>query len=229
VKYGVTITLTGVALITICKNANPLLCALGIWLGGNFILLGVAHFGRNHRIFGKRADGRLRAWSFVLFFPLVIVNTTIWHHARFLGSEPSLNKVTDDLFVGRRLLSAEVPQEFANYVDLTAEFQEPQKPRLTAGYVAFPILDGAAPTLDELDAVISRLRPGSTFIHCAQGHGRTGLVALAILLSRGAVDRVDDGLALLRKARPGIRLNGDQLRCIEAYADRLRASLPQRR
>ena len=87
--------------------------------------------------------------------------------------------------------------------------------------MAFPILDAAAPEPQALRAAVSRLGRGPTFVHCAQGYGRTGLFALAILLSSGAVKDVQEGLSLLASARPAIRLNPDQFTCIEAYAKEL--------
>jgi protein-tyrosine phosphatase len=120
--------------------------------------------------------------------------------------------------VGRRLLAHEVVGEFANYVDLTAEFSEPSAIRRNPGYMSVPILDGSAPDPAALDQAVSRLRPGRTFIHCAQGHGRTGLFALAMLLRSGRAGSADEGLRKLQAARPGVRLSKVQLRCIERFA-----------
>src|SRR5207244_2126500 len=119
--------------------------------------------------------------------------------------------------VGRRLLPGELEGEFINYVDLTAEFAEPFAIRKSAGYVSFPILDGSAPDPESLQEFVNRLRPGRTFIHCAQGHGRTGLFALAIMLKSGAVRTVAEGLEKLGAVRPGIRLSAVQLKCIEEF------------
>ena len=71
-----------------------------------------------------------------------------------------------------------------------------------------------------LHQVICGLRPGKTFVHCAQGYGRTGVFALAVLLKSGAVRTVSDGLGMLRGARPGITLNCVQRECVEAFAAR---------
>ena len=137
---------------------------------------------------------------------------------RAIRGEPARTAVTDHLVVGRRLLRSEICETFDNYVDLTAEFIEPSAIRCSPGYCSFPILDGSAPTVEALHAVVNSLRPGRTFVHCAQGHGRTGLFALAVLLSSGAAKAAEDGLQLLRAARPGIRLNRIQRQCIWNYA-----------
>ena len=53
-------------------------------------------------------------------------------------------------------------------------------------------------------------------VHVAQvGHGRTGLFAAALLLHSGATNSIDECLAILKAARPGIRLNRAQRKCLE--------------
>jgi hypothetical protein len=56
--------------------------------------------------------------------------------------------------------------------------------RQSPGYFLLPILDGAAIKPDVLKRTIDGLLPGSTYIHCAQGHGRTGMFCAALLIRR---------------------------------------------
>jgi len=189
-----------------------------VWLGCDFMSLGIAHTKGAHRVFGKRPDGSLPLWSWFVFFPLLIYIAIVWHGIRLLSREPAQNTVTSDLVIGRRLLPHEIEGEFDNYVDLTAEFVEPPSISKSSAYYCFPILDGAAPDPESLRRAIGRLRPGKTFIHCAQGHGRTGLFALAVLLKSGAAKTVEEGLDILLAARPGVRLNAAQRRCIGRFA-----------
>src|SRR5262249_52871815 len=99
---------------------------LMVWLGFDFFVLGIAHIKRAHNLFGKRPDGSLPLWSWIVFLPLLLYTSGVWRLSRFLSREPSQNKVTDDLVIGRRLLPREVEGTFVNYIDLTAEFQEPR-------------------------------------------------------------------------------------------------------
>lgn len=191
---------------------------LAVWLGCNFLVLGVAYGCGAHQVFGKRADGTLPWWSRLVFLPLLVYARVVWHFIRLFSREPKQNMVTEQLVIGRRLLPFEVQGEFDNFVDLTAEFSEPSSIRCSPCYRSFPILDGSAPTPQALRAAVAGLRPGRTFIHCAQGHGRTGLFALAVLLSSGLARNVEDGLRILCKARPAVRLSRAQRRCIEIYA-----------
>ena len=191
---------------------------LAVWLGCNFLVLAIAHFRGAHRVFGKKQNGTLPLWSWLLFLPLHIYTITVWRLIRLFSREPTLNVVTEKLVVGRRLLKSEHDETFDNSVDLTAEFQEPSAIRRSPGYFNFPILDASAPSPEALRAAVDRLRPGRTFIHCAQGHGRTGLFALAMLLTSGAARDLDEGLRMLTAVRPRIRLTRVQQRCIQIYA-----------
>jgi hypothetical protein len=188
------------------------------WLGANFLILAGAYLTRAHRVFGKTPTGTLPLWSWCAFFPYLIYASVVWNLARILSREQSTNQVTDNLVVGRRLLTKELVGDCANYVDLTTEFQEPCEIRRSSAYISFPILDAGAPKPESLRKAVASLKPGKTFVHCAQGHGRTGLFALAILITTRVGTSVEDGLKLLQDARPGIRLNKEQLRCIEHYA-----------
>lgn len=197
-------------------GALPL--SIAVWLGLNFIILGIAHHRGNHKIFGKRANGKLSWWSWLLFFPLLLGATTVWHIIRIFSREPAQGKVTDHLAIGRRLMARERTEQYENFVDLTSEFSEPASIRNSPSYRCFPILDGAAPSLEELHVAVTDLGEGSTFVHCAQGHGRTALFALAYLLNKRIAVGVDDGLDMLRAARPAVRLNREQEKCIRLYA-----------
>lgn len=190
---------------------------LFVWLGVDLVLLGIAHARGSSRVFGKGRNGELPVWSWCVFLPLHLLNNLLWHSIRLLSSEPAQNTVTDRLVVGRRLLAKEVEGSFDNYVDLTAEFAEPTPIGKSPAYVLFAMLDGSAPSPEVLRATVASLRPGRTFVHCAQGHGRTGLFALALLIDSGQASNIQDGLCLLLTARPRIRLNREQRRCIEQY------------
>jgi len=194
-----------------------------LWPGANFLILGIAHFKNAPGIFGKRPDGTLPFWSWLIFLPLLLYTNLLWRIACLLSREPAQNTVSAGLVVGRRLFPSEVDGEFVNYVDFTAEFPEPTAIRRLSAYQCFPILDGGIPRIEELNNALDRLRPGRTFIHCAQGHGRTGLFALAMLLKRGVVQTVDEGLEKLCASRPGIQLNKVQRQCIEKFAASLKS------
>lgn len=190
------------------------------WLGLDFLVISVAYAIKASGVFGKRSDGTIPWWSYVVFFPYLVMSAAMWNLSRLVSRESAANAISKELVVGRRLAGGEPAPEFENCVDLTAEFQEAIHIRNTPGYVSFPVLDAGIPDPAALKRVISGLKPGRTFVHCAQGHGRTGMVALAILLTSKAVDSIDEGMRLLRTARPGIRLNRTQRQFIADFVVR---------
>jgi protein-tyrosine phosphatase len=115
----------------------------------------------------------------------------------------------------------EIAGDFENFVDLTSEFQEPATLRRLAAYRSFPILDASAPEPETLREVLDSLRPGKTFVHCAQGHGRTGLFAAALLLHSKKANSPEEAVRMLQRARPGIVLNASQKACLERFAEML--------
>jgi protein-tyrosine phosphatase len=216
-KHAVLLVLLGLALTTM-GVAQGGWFLISVWFGMNFLLVGLAHFGKWHRILGKRSDGTLPLWSWLVFGPLLLYTSAVWHLLRLLNREPAQNTVTTDLVVGRRLLPSETQEHFENYVDLTAEFVELARIRNSEGYICFPILDGSAPDPGALRDALKELRPGKTFIHCAQGHGRTGLFACALLLASGKARSVDEGLSMLQNVRPRVRLSRAQRACLDQFA-----------
>jgi diacylglycerol kinase (ATP) len=192
---------------------------LAAWLGCDLLALGFAHAKGVHRIFGKRPDGTLPLWAWLVFFPVLSYTLVAWHLGRIFSRTPAHSVVTGQLVIGRRLLATELDGEFDNYVDLTAELAEPAAVRQLASYRSFPILNDAAPLPAALRSAIRNLKPGRTFVHCGRGYHRGALFALAMLLKSGVAHSVEDGLRMLTAARPGIRLNRAQCECIRGYAD----------
>src|SRR5438874_12779044 len=217
-SYRHLLALFGALLVTI-GMAEGGWTLLALWPGGGFVALAIAHRKGAHRLFGKRPDGSLPLWSWLVFFPLLVYMWAIWHLTRIVKHEPARSVVSRQLVIERRLLASELDENFDNYIDLTAEFAEPSTIRRCPAYRSFPILNDAAPSPEALRAAIHSLRPGRTFVHCGRGYGRAGLFALAALLTSGEAASVEDGMRMLRAARPGVRLNQEQQRCIQCFEE----------
>ncbi len=213
IRYQYLLTLLGVALALFGLVHGAWFLAAA-WAGGNFIVLGVAHWCGWHRLFGKRTDGTLPTWSWIVFLPLLGFSAGVFHLLRLFSREAAYNAISKRLVVGRRLLGKELQGDFQNIIDLTAEFSEPASIRRSPAYRSFPILDGGAPNPEVLRKAVESLRAGRTFVHCAQGHGRSGLFALAVLLSSGEASNIEDGMQMLRAARPAICLSREQWDCV---------------
>ncbi len=192
---------------------------LAVWLGCDLLALAYAHAKGVHRIFGKRPDGTLPLWAWLVFFPVLGYTLIVWHSHRIFSRKPPWSVITGQLVVGRRLLASDLEGAFDNYVDLTAELTEPSAIRRLPAYRSFPILNDAAPSPEALRVAIRSLKPGRTFVHCGRGYHRSALFALAMLLTSGVAHSVEDGLRMLTAARPGMRLKRPQYKCIQGYAD----------
>jgi len=192
------------------------------YAGASCFFLALAYAGTGTGLFGKRNTGEHTLQSWLLFTPYFLVNSLIARLHRNLSREPPFAEVVPNLFFGRRLGEVEARQAvtlgWLSVLDLTPEFAETSTLRALPGYRSFPILDATAPSEDELrDAIhwLSRaVIAGPVYVHCALGHGRTGCVVIAYLMSTGVVTTAIEGVKLLQTQRPGVRLNRTQLRAL---------------
>ncbi|PKK88556.1 MAG: hypothetical protein CVV64_18310 [Candidatus Wallbacteria bacterium HGW-Wallbacteria-1] len=208
-KYSVLFTLLGCSISFLALGHGGGLHLLH-WFSLNCFLLAFGYGGVGPGIYGKGPDGTLPIWSWIIHLPFLTYTHCMWYLVCILSKENPLDQVNYDIFIGRRLRAFEVPEGIVNYVDLTAEFQDPASVRSSESYLSFPILDAHIPEISDLKRTIASLKPGKTYIHCAQGHGRTGLFAIALMASRGLIETYDQGITLLREKRPDLGLNRHQ-------------------
>jgi protein-tyrosine phosphatase len=71
--------------------------------------------------------------------------------------------------------------------------------------------------LEELQELLKRIPDGPVLVHCAQGHGRTGTIAIAILADRLLISSLEEGLQVVQAVRPGIKLNARQKSLLQKY------------
>lgn len=181
-----------------------------LWPSLSLLLLATGYAGVGARVLGKRPSGTLATWAKILHSPNLIYASLVWNLVRLASREPPISRVDDRLFLARRLTSAEMREDVAHIIDLTAEVDEPAGLRNHPGYICMPILDAGIPDAEAMKRVIERVRSNSVLVHCAMGHGRTGLFALLLLAHRGQAESVAEGLAILSRSRPGIGLNRAQ-------------------
>lgn len=188
----------------------PASSVLWFWAGLSFSVVGGGYAGLGPKVFGKTENGKLAIPNKVILLPFLAYSWGIWHVYRLLNREEAISEVSDDLIIGRRLLSQELPADIDVVIDLTAEFDEPSGIRSHPGYRSFPILDAEVPSAAVMSPFLESIPEGRVYLHCAQGHGRTGVVALCLLFHQGRIEDVEEGLKKLRKARPGLGLNRKQ-------------------
>ena len=188
----------------------------------SFILVGAAYGRVGPRLFGKRPNGTIPALVVVLLFPFLLFTWSVWRLLVLTSREPGYAELTSNLVIGRRLLAHELPDDVDTVVDLTAEFIEPRAIRQSVAYRAFPILDADSPDPTELYDLANELRnmEGRIYLHCAQGHGRTALVAAMYLIVSQHVQSVEDAITAVQSVRPKARLNDGQIETIRLAAQR---------
>ncbi|MFC1597670.1 dual specificity protein phosphatase family protein [Planctomycetota bacterium] len=200
-------------------NAGPIL----LWVGADFILVGLAYFGLGPSLLGKRSDGSTALWSVLLFFPYLFGIDTIWRARRLLSPTPPFQELIPGIFIGRRLFPREYPASVDCVVDLTCELSEFREVRRSQRYLSLPILDGHAPKLADLLDLIGRIDDirGTVYVHCAEGYGRTGMIAAAILLAKGLAHDPDEAIRAVQRKRPGVHLYRAQHRAVAQVAQAL--------
>jgi protein-tyrosine phosphatase len=215
--------------------ASLLLCVAAlVERGGHLVLLwpalslglaAAAYAGAGPGLFGKRPDGTLHPLSVLGLFPFFGFSWLIWHVSRLASGEEPFHRLAPRIWIGRRLLHREYPEGVEAVVDLTCEFQEPRLVRSRRIYRSFPVLDGGVPEPGALVALVREIQELAVrcrvYIHCAEGHGRTGTVAAALLIALGDAPGPEEALRLLRERRPTARLSGRQVDLVHTVAPEL--------
>jgi hypothetical protein len=222
-KYPLVFT-TAAALLTFLAVQLEGPGWLLLWPAASFGAVALAYAGMGPRVFGKQPDGRMRPVALLVLLPYLLLTWATWHLARKLSREPPHAEVVPGLLVGRRLLPGELPPGTGTVLDLTSEFIEPRGIRTACRYVSLPVLDASTLPEDRVAPILRALatQPAPLYVHCAQGHGRTGMMAAALLVARGQARDARTALALVQRVRPGVRLSPVQARALEALTDALR-------
>ena len=191
------------------------------WLGLNFLIVGLAYGGLGPGIFGKQPSGKLAAWAVVLLLPYFGLTWGLWHLQRAIRREACCNEVAPGVWIGRRAFAHELPANVRTVVDLTAEFAEPAAVCTGRQYLCFPLLDAHAPQQAELRSIVAALldAPSPIYVHCALGHGRSGMITSALLRARGIVENVSEAEQLILEKRPEARMNARQRKALRLLCD----------
>lgn len=215
-KYAIIFGILGVYLIVLSyglEGAGWLL----LWPGFSLVSVAVAYAGLGPSVYGKRSNGRMAWWALLLLLPYLLLTWLVWHIQRRMSKEPCCHEVAPHLWIGRRAFEAELPPDVSLIVDLTAEFPERSRVRAGRSYLCLPILDGLVPGEQELRQLVDKTATwsGSVYIHCALGHGRSALVAAAVLVKRELAADAKQAEAMLCQVRRAIYLKPVQRRLLE--------------
>lgn len=220
-KYGVLFAVMSIVTI-VASRGSTYYGVMFLWPAATFAILSLGYFFLGAMIFGKRPNGTLGAINVVLMLPYLLLVWVVWHGLRLVRRNAPYEELVDGILIGRRLLPSEFPAGVASVFDLTCEFVEPRQIRQLV-YHACPVLDGAAPKVEKLLAWarLVLVAPKPAFIHCAEGHGRTGLLAATVLIEAGNAESASEALRLVQSKRSGVRLKRVQFKCLERAAARI--------
>jgi hypothetical protein len=222
VRYGVLFLLFGALLAYEAISPYGWHWVL-LWPALSFCLVAAAYLGLGPCLFGKREDGSLAWYSVLPLLPYFLYTWGLWHLLRLFRNEDCFNEFAPGLFVGRRAFPHELPKDVSLIVDMTCEFVEPRGVRSGRTYLCFPTLDGSVPTDESFARLVRSVVEwsGPVYIHCAEGHGRSGAAAAAVLVAKGHVSSGEEALVELQEVRPRIGLNKQQKKAVERLGRRL--------
>ncbi|MCA9177554.1 MAG: dual specificity protein phosphatase family protein [Planctomycetales bacterium] len=209
------------SLLALALGAQALQGGWFMWLGWpavSLALVAVAYALGDARLFGKLPNGRRRPIAALALFPYLLFARVVWEMWACCSRECPCHEVNSQLWLARRLRTRECPANVTVFCDLTCELGDPSTQRDTAGYRCFPILDGGVRPAAELVELVRSLEVPAgqrVLIHCANGHGRTGMVAAIWLVANQLARDAEEAVALLRAARPGVSLRTSQREAVD--------------
>lgn len=229
-KYAITFGAVSLAMLALATQ----LPAAGSWLAISIALAfgGVAlgYAGLGPRVFLKRRGGQLHPLSYLIFWPVHLLNwISLWFFRR-ATREHLWVEVAPNLWLGPRLDEASAREAVAGGVqavlDLAAELPECRVFRDLNAYRNLPVLDTRAPGYRELHEVIRWVNGfralGPVYVHCALGHGRSATVVAGCLVMNGECPDWEAAEDRLRALRPGVKLKPNQRMALKMLALRLR-------
>ncbi|MBX3247802.1 MAG: hypothetical protein KF901_11535 [Myxococcales bacterium] len=216
--FGVLLSLVTLGYAGVAFALHPLapdVAAVVLYLALGFGVAALAYLALGPGLFGKREDGSRAVWGYVVAGPFFVAVALARLLQRAITREAPWDEVAPDLYVGRPVTLAALPERAATVVDLTAELLEAREVRDACHYVCLPVLDGTAPSPEALAELARRAlaSPAPHYVHCAAGHGRSAMLAAVLLVARGEASDVGDAERLMKRARPRVRLTRAQAEC----------------
>lgn len=182
------------------------------WLTINALFFAIVYALNKPNWFLKSYKGKVNTFILILNLPWLIFTFIVWHIQRIFSNENRFDQITGtNIFIGRRLLSHELPQYINVVIDLTCEFNEPFFNKVA--YINIPLLDAVAPSQEiftTIEDLKNKLIGKSVFIHCAQGHGRTALFTSILLVKLGVASNYCEAHKLILSSRPKATMSGSQ-------------------
>lgn len=216
-------------------HAGPELAAcagLTAWLGLGWLCAGLAIVFDRPALYCKRRDGTLPGvvWLYLGSWLLVYRGCHLLKWLlplcglRWKRGDREFDLVAPRLLLGRllwQLPTLKGVPEVRMVIDMTCEWTEPWALRNVEQYLAVPVVDTTRPTTEQAAFAARRavhfLRDpdaGSVYVHCANGYGRSAVVAAAVLLLDGTCREPAEAKAAIMRARPVVSLRERQQKSV---------------
>jgi hypothetical protein len=143
-----------------------------------------------------------------------------------LAGERPYDLVAPGIYVGRwpAGFPTEFPADCPNIVDMTAEFPEPPIVLRGRRYACVPSLDCMMPLPESIIEAVHEVQtwPGATYVHCANGHGRSACFAALMMVIRGHSSTWREAFLAMKRIRPYVNIHGGQAVLMDSVEARMR-------
>ena len=225
-RIGTTFVIIGLGLLAAAsviylRTSHAAWWALA-WPASSFLAVGGAYLANLPALLGKRPDGTLRIAHVIALLPFFAVTWMAWRLLRLRGNAV-FHQAAPRLYIGRRPIGNELPNDVRWVVDLTSEFPLGVTLDAHTRYETLPTLDGHVPGEHAFVELARRIADSDVpvYVHCAQGHGRAALMTAAVLLSRKLATSAHDAERKLKTLRPGVHLTPSQRALLQRVESRL--------
>ena len=214
-QYGLVFLLVaGVAVCWGMSARYAIGCDLLYWLAVSCGWVAAAFFLHwPEMLMGKRKSGSVFLPFCVINLPFLVIYWVTWVIRHFVFRHVPVNVIDGTNVSVSCWPGFHVPLDrYDLVVDVTSEM--PAWYGIgDAKYVCLPNLDGVP--LDRYVLPVEIDRDMRILVHCAQGRGRSALVACLILVKLGYAGTADEAVALLKQSRPSISMSRRQLSHLE--------------
>jgi len=219
-QYGFVFLLTAVVAIVWAWTARyAVVCGLLCWLSLSCVWVAASFFLHcPDMLMGKRPTGKVFPPFCMINLPFLVIYWFVWLIRHFLFRHDPVSRIDGTNISVSCWPGFHVPLDDYDWViDATSEMPKWYKLG-NAGYVCLPNLDGVPLDRHVLPMPIDR--DMRILVHCAQGRGRSALMACLLLMQLGYADNAKEALSLLQSSRPGISLSRHQLMQLERLSQK---------
>lgn len=155
------------------------------------------------------------SWQGWWLAPYLVGLWFFWAVKHLILGEHPFDLVAEGIYVGRFCMRypSEFPVECTHIVDLTAEFPVRKRVLMGRTFRCLPSMDREMPEEQPLGLLAREVADwgGITYIHCANGHGRSAVLAAMVLVLRGHCTTVAEGVELMKLRRSVISCQPHQM------------------